>query len=72
MPTRFINPLLFMLARTTHSNLAQQIEYLKAENQILRSRLPKHIRTTKPERQHLLKLGKPLGNAVKQLLSIVS
>ena len=34
-----------------------QIEYLKAENRILRSKLPKRITVTTAERARLVKLG---------------
>ena len=72
MPTRIARPLLFLLARSTHTVLARQIEYLHAENEVLRSKLPKSIRTTQAERNRLIKLGKPLGSTLKDLLSIVT
>ncbi|XHR30520.1 MAG: integrase core domain-containing protein [Chthoniobacteraceae bacterium] len=56
----------------TQCILLRQIAYLKAENQILRSRLPKQIRTTAAERSLLVRLGAPLGDAIQELLSIVS
>jgi putative transposase len=34
-------PLLLLVARSTESELAKQVEFLKAENQILRKRLPR-------------------------------
>ena len=34
-------PLLLLVAKSTESELAKQVEYLKAENQILRKRLPR-------------------------------
>ena len=37
---RIIRPLLFLLARTIQMELVQQIQRLKAENEILRFRLP--------------------------------
>jgi len=45
--------------------------YLKAENQILRSLLPKQIQTTPAERSLLVRLGAPLGSAVQEILSVV-
>jgi putative transposase len=36
--------LLLVIARSTEKELARQVSYLKAENQILRSRLPDKIR----------------------------
>ncbi|XHR29720.1 MAG: integrase [Chthoniobacteraceae bacterium] len=66
------HPLLVFLIHMTQSILLRQIAYLKAENQILRSRLPKQIRTTAAERSLLVRLGAPLGDAIQELLSIVS
>jgi len=65
------HPLLVFLIHMTQSILLSQIAYLKAENQILRSRLPEPIRTTAAERSLLVRLGAPLGNAIQELLSIV-
>lgn len=70
--SRIMSPLLFLLARATQTELAQQIQYLKAENEILRARLPQHIRTTPTERTKLLRFGKPLGSAIKDLITIVT
>jgi putative transposase len=61
-----------MLANATDRELARQIQYLQAENRILRSKLPKCINVTAAERQRLLKYGKPLGKAIRDLISIVS
>jgi len=66
------HPLLVFLIHMTQCILLRQIAYLKAENQILRSRLPKQIRTTVAERSLLVRLGAPLGDAIQELLSIVS
>jgi putative transposase len=42
--------------------LQEQVEYLKAENQLLREKLgPKRVRLTDAERRRLATLGKPLG-----------
>ena len=68
---RFISPLLFFVAQATQRELAEQIQYLKAENEILRARLPKQLRTTREEREKLLKFGLPLGTAIQGLISIV-
>lgn len=72
MPNRFISPLLFLIASATQDQLAKQIQYLKAENEVLRARLPRHIRTTPTERVKLLKFGKPLGASIKDVISIVT
>ena len=64
--------LLLMLARATDRELARQVQYLKAENEILRSKLPARVSVTTQEKRRLLRFGKPLGNAIRQLISIVS
>jgi putative transposase len=69
---RFLRPLLLLLARLTDRELAGVVQYLKTENDILRSRLPKRINVTAREKQRLLKFGRPLGSAIKHLITIVS
>jgi hypothetical protein len=61
-----------MIASVTARELARYVEFLKEENKILRSRVPRQIHTKPHERERLLKLGKPLGRAVEELLTIVS
>lgn len=63
---------LLVLASATDRELARQVQFLKVENQILRGRLPKRITVTPQERQRLIKYGRPLGTAIKELISIVS
>ena len=41
---RFINPLLLLVTHSHHADLIRQIQYLKAENEVLRSKLPRVIR----------------------------
>lgn len=53
-------------------DLLAQIEFLKLENEILRSRLPKQIRLTREERSRLLRCGRRIGAAVKDLITIVT
>lgn len=69
---RFFHPLLSLLANATESQLAQYVEFLKAENRILRSKLPGKVICTPAERDRLVKLGKPLGSAIKDLITIVT
>jgi putative transposase len=69
---KFFHPLLTLLASATESQLAQYVEFLKAENRILRSKLPKCVICTPSERDRLVKLGKPLGAAIKDLITIVT
>jgi putative transposase len=61
-----------VLAGSSQSDLRQQIQFLKAENEILRERIKGPIRTTRRERARLVRLGKPLGPAIRDLLTIVS
>ena len=66
-------PLLFLIARSTTDDLQKQVEYLKAENEMLRKRVPKkHILLEADERAKLLKFGKELGPAIRHLFTIVS
>lgn len=44
----------------------------RAENRILRDKLPKRLTITVQERQRLLKYGKPLGKSIRDLITIVS
>ena len=66
-----IAPLLLLLARATEKELVLYIEYLKAENRILRNKLPKRVNVTPAERAKLVKLGVRLGSAIKDLITIV-
>ena len=49
-----------------------QIQYLKAENNILRSRCNLKIMTTPQERTTLLQYGLPLGDSLKDIIGIVT
>ena len=54
-------PLLLLIAKSTENQLARQIEYLKAENTILRKRLPKCVTLPEDEKRLLdtRKIGMP-------------
>jgi hypothetical protein len=47
--------LMLVIARSTEKELARQVSYLKAENQILRSRLPDKISLTEREKNRLVR-----------------
>ncbi|WP_145093158.1 hypothetical protein [Anatilimnocola aggregata] len=49
--------LLLVIAGATQKELARQVKYLKVENQILRSKLPKRITVMLKERNHLDKFA---------------
>ena len=70
MPQIF-HPLLALIASATDKELARYVEFLKEENTILRSRVSGQIHTKPDERERLLKLGKPLGKAIEELITIV-
>ncbi|MGB4737609.1 MAG: hypothetical protein WBH50_05435, partial [Fuerstiella sp.] len=67
--TRLFHP---FLASSTDRELARYVEYLKAENKILRARIPGQVHTKPAERKQLLKLGKVLGKAIEELIGIVT
>jgi putative transposase len=71
MPAPF-QAVLTPIATATDRELARQLQYLRAENRILRDRLPKSLVVTARERQRLLRFGRPLGTAIKDLITIVT
>ena len=64
--------LFFYLLGLIDAHRVRQIQFLKAQNEILRSRLGQEVHTRPEERRRLLKFGLPLGDALKDLISIVS
>jgi putative transposase len=70
---RVFQPLLFFLAQCTRNQLIRQMEYLKAENEMLRMRVPKQRIWLNPhERSRLLELALAIGPEVKHLMTIVT
>ncbi len=61
-----------LLGNAVQSDLVRQIEYLRVENQVLRSWLTKRVIVTPSERRRLLRFGLVLGKDLKSCLSIVS
>jgi putative transposase len=66
-----LKSILFVLAEATHQELARQVRYLKVENEILRSKLPRRIAVTTSERRRLVRFAIPLGRALRFLTTIV-
>jgi hypothetical protein len=62
--SRFFHPLLYILFAASEQELIRDVHYLKTENQRLRNRLPKTIRTTAEERRELVKAAQ--GSATHQ------
>lgn len=69
--TQLFHPLLALVASATDKELARYVEFLKEENKILRSRIAGQIHTKPDERKRLLELGKPIGRAIEELITIV-
>lgn len=63
--------LLLVIAGSTDRELARRGSYLKAENQILRSRLPGRISLTEREKNRLIRFAKNVGSALNELTTIV-
>jgi putative transposase len=54
------------------SALVRQLQFVKTENEVLRAHLPERVVVTPRERRRLIRLGKPLGSAIKDLITIVT
>ena len=63
--------LMLVIARSTQKELARQVSYLKAENQILRCRLSDRFSLTQREKSRLVRFAKKLGSALNELATIV-
>ena len=70
--TRLLQPLFALFAATADDKLRQMVEYLREENRILRSKLPKTVTLTAPERNRLIKYGSAVGSAIRHLVMVVS
>ena len=60
-----------ILGQMVHDQLVYENEYLKVENQILRSKLGTQVRTTYQEKMKLIRYGLRVGGRIKKVISIV-
>ena len=68
----WFSPLLFLMASSSEEDLRRQNGFLKAENEMLRRRVPKkHIFLDDDERERLIKLGAAIGPRVTKLITVV-
>ena len=72
MAVKIFHPLLALIASATNNELTRYVEFLKEENKILRARVPGQIHTKPDERSRLVKLGKALGQAIEELITLVA
>jgi putative transposase len=63
--------LLLVIAGSADRELARQVNYLKAENQVLRSRLPGRISLTERAKNRLIRFAKNLGSALNELATMI-
>ena len=63
-------PLLLLMAGSTQSDLVHQIELLKAENLMLRRRLPKRLVLNEQEKRLIVRLGQSVGAGISALLTV--
>ena len=65
-------PLLLLIARSADTELARQVEFLQAQNRMLRRRV-RHVRLDEDEKRLLVRLGQAVGSkAARVLLSVVA
>jgi len=69
---RLLEPLWLVLISYAEKRLAQMIEFLREENRILRSKLPKRFTLSTREKNGLIKYGSMLGPAINNLITIVT
>ncbi len=72
MTAKIFHPLLALIASASSNELAKYVEFLKEENKILRARIPGQVHTKPDEQSRLIKLGKALGQAIEELITLVA
>ena len=72
MAAKIFHPPLALIASASNNELAKYVEFLKEENKILRARIPGQVHTKPDERFRLIKLGKALGQAIEELITLVA
>jgi putative transposase len=68
---RVLNPLLLLLAKAVHGQLIRENEFLKVENGVLRSKLKTKVVVTPEDRARLVRFGRELGPAIRNVITIV-
>lgn len=61
-----------MLGQMVHADLVRQNEYLKVENEILRSKFSGQVRITYDEKLRIIRYGLAVGGKIKKIISIAS
>jgi putative transposase len=70
--SRVFQPLIFLIARSTHQLLARHLEFDDAQLEMTRERVPqKNIHLRPEEKARLLKLGEAIGPGIRHLIKIV-
>ncbi len=60
------------IGKLVQTHLVRQIEYMKVENEILRSKLDHQVRCTYQEKLKLMRYGSRIGGSIKHLIGIVN
>jgi putative transposase len=53
-------------------DVVRQLQFVKAENEVLRAHLPERVVVTPRERRRLIRMGKPLRTAIMGLITVVT
>ena len=69
--SKVLHPLLLLVGKMVYAQLVRENEFLRVENRILRRRAKDKVIPTPEERAELVRFGRELGSAIKQIISIV-